>query len=514
MATAAVQTSGTPVLELIPIADLRESKHNTRKLFDEGKLQELKSSIEKSGILTPLLVRPQNGHFEIAGGHRRFRAAKLAGAKEVPCLVRELDDATFLEVLTIDNLQREDVHPLEEAQGYKNLLTLDGYDIKKVADRVGKSDSYVYDRMKLLQLIKPAQKLFLENGFSAGHAILIARLSKEDQERLIDENDGPLWEGDYGHDPIGVQDELGLEHEPGERSKPISVRALQSWIDDHIRFTAPDPSTPHLFGETVENLEKVKTEKVKLIEISRDHMLKDDAKHPDGQRTYCVTSWTRADGKPEVDQYGDSKPSQACDRSVMGLVVAGRGRGESFRVCIDKKKCMVHYGTEIRARNKREDERERAESTGTTARAARAEEARLAKERKDEEQRKREADAWTKAQPLILERFGAAIRKAPTGPHSPIVKLVWSMFQRGFWGLDGYSKHAAKYVPIGSSASTVLQHIVMCLLLERDASALEHYSKSLKLGVDVQGIVRSFLPPTPKGTPKSTTKAKKKAGKR
>jgi len=108
-------TTATLGYQVVPLADLHESKRNPRKHFNAEALAELAASIAAKGVLTPLLVRPNAAGYEIAAGHRRYRAAKAAGVDQVPAIVREMTDTEFLEILTIENLQREDVHPLEEA---------------------------------------------------------------------------------------------------------------------------------------------------------------------------------------------------------------------------------------------------------------------------------------------------------------------------------------------------------------------------------------------------------------
>lgn len=206
-------TDATAAFQLIEIGRVHESSLNHRKIFDPSKLDELAQSIRAKGVLTPLLVRPNAKGVEIAAGHRRYRAAKLAGVTELPCVVREMSDSDFLEVLVIENDQREDVHPLEEAEGYRSLMTKASYSVEKIAERVGRSEKYVYDRVKLLQLTKPAQKLFLDGKITAGHAILLARLKPKDQERAIDpearavfEHEHVLEDPDDDSGPITTED--------------------------------------------------------------------------------------------------------------------------------------------------------------------------------------------------------------------------------------------------------------------------------------------------------------------
>lgn len=177
-------------LQMLSLDSLRESDLNPRRHFAEASLAELAENIRQVGVLTPLLVRPSENpdgmRYEIAGGHRRYRAAERAGLEEVPCIVRELSDDEFLEILTLDNLHREDVHPLDEAAGYKALLS-HGHDIDTLAAKVGKSVSYIYQRLKLLDLVDDAQRAFLDNEITAGHAILLARLAPSDQPQFLED---------------------------------------------------------------------------------------------------------------------------------------------------------------------------------------------------------------------------------------------------------------------------------------------------------------------------------------
>jgi ParB family chromosome partitioning protein len=126
---------------------LRESSTNPRKRFDEKKLAELAGSIKSKGVLQPLVVRPVNSHFEVVAGARRFRASKIAGLATVPARVRDLTDAEVLEVQLIENLQREEVHPLEESGGFARLLKQPNYTAEVLAKKIGHDAAYVYKRL-------------------------------------------------------------------------------------------------------------------------------------------------------------------------------------------------------------------------------------------------------------------------------------------------------------------------------------------------------------------------------
>lgn len=527
---AAPSSAGSPkgIFGYYPLAMFVESALNPRKHFDPVKLAELTESVRASGVLTPAVARSvKGGKYELAAGHRRLRAAKAAGLAEIPAIVRDMSDAEFLEILSVENLQRDDVHPLEEAQGYKSLLTIDGYDVPKIAKRVGKSESYVYDRIKLLALIKPAQKLFLEDRFSAGHAILLARLKAKDQERCIDvdgggdyrrSGTGGMWQSEgVAHPALGIEDSQVLEIDDGFTTlKPVSVRELQGWIDSYVRFDEADASQlEHVLPATAADIRTAIVEKAKVIKITRNLFVQPEAKI-EGERTYGPRSWVRADGLADVDPEAPDetkKPSEVCEHSVLGLVVAGPGRGESFEVCIAKTKCMVHYGDVIRERNRREKEREQDSSPAAakkTEKTERDEAKRAEREAAEAAQRERDQQAWQKARPEVLDRVALAVRKAPTGAKSPMGQQVMAMVQRGFWGLSQQSKKAEPYVPRGNTAATLVAHLIMCDLVDNQREHMLNDVRRLKLSVDVERIWKSFLPKEEKGASPAKAKAGKK----
>lgn len=171
----------------IPLAELVESTTNPRKTFDERQLEELAESIRSKGVLLPLLVRPVNGHYEIVAGVRRYRASKLAGSDTVPATVRDLSDAECLEIQLIENLLRTDLHPFEEAQGFRALLDQEGskYTIENISSKTGKHPSFIAKRLKLLDLVKPIADVFLAGHIGIEHALLIAKLGADVQEKAL-----------------------------------------------------------------------------------------------------------------------------------------------------------------------------------------------------------------------------------------------------------------------------------------------------------------------------------------
>src|SRR6266704_4047098 len=166
----------------IPLGKIRESKTNPRRFFDEAKLGELADNIRQYGVLQPILLRPlpegEAGTYELVAGTRRYRASKLAKRESIPATVRDLTDAQALELQVIENVQRVDVHPLDEAQGYAALIELqpDTYTVESIASRVGRSPAYVSGRLRLIQLIPEAKQAFYEDKLTVAHAFEIARL--------------------------------------------------------------------------------------------------------------------------------------------------------------------------------------------------------------------------------------------------------------------------------------------------------------------------------------------------
>jgi len=174
-----MSVKGTAASVPTPLEELRESPFNRRRAW--GDLEELAASFKELGVLQPLLARPVDdgkgraGRLELVFGHRRYRAARMAGLESVPVNVREMTDEQVIEAQAIENLQRANVHPLDEAETYEQLLKI-GRTVDQIADRVGKSKAYVYGRLKLLTLGKDIRKAFLEDTLSSTAAFQLARL--------------------------------------------------------------------------------------------------------------------------------------------------------------------------------------------------------------------------------------------------------------------------------------------------------------------------------------------------
>ncbi|MBP0598964.1 ParB/RepB/Spo0J family partition protein [Herbaspirillum sp. LeCh32-8] len=204
-AQAQAAQAGLP--SVMPVTELQAGKYQPRSRMDEGALNELAASIKEQGLLQPILIRAigqKNGKdiYEIIAGERRFRAAKIAGLTEVPVLVKNVDDQTTAAMALIENMQREDLNPLEEAQGIHRLITDFAFTHEQAAVAVGRSRSAVSNLLRLLNLAKPVQTMLMAGDIDMGHArallvvdsatqiqlanqIVAKRMSVRDAEKLV-----------------------------------------------------------------------------------------------------------------------------------------------------------------------------------------------------------------------------------------------------------------------------------------------------------------------------------------
>ncbi|QHN03091.1 ParB/RepB/Spo0J family partition protein [Granulicella sp. WH15] len=204
----------------LPLALLTESTTNPRRIFEDAALKELAESIRTQGILSPLLVRPLNERgFEIVAGARRYRAAQMAESETVPVRIVNLTDAETLEAQLVENLMRRDVHPMEEAQGFRALLNLEEpkYSIEQISARTGKNPTYVAARVKLTELAPVVVETFYREEIGVGHALLLAKLQPDQQEQAL----AACFKEVYGG---------------GDKSARILLpaRSLRFWIESNI----------------------------------------------------------------------------------------------------------------------------------------------------------------------------------------------------------------------------------------------------------------------------------------
>lgn len=155
---------------IVKITKVEPNRSQPRKNFDEDSLQELADSIKQYGLLQPILVQDKENHYEIIAGERRWRASKLAGLKEVPVIIKNYSPQEIVEISLIENIQRQDLNPIEEAQAYKRLLTEFNLKQDEVAERVSKSRAAVTNSIRLLKLCDEVQQMLIDDMISTGHA--------------------------------------------------------------------------------------------------------------------------------------------------------------------------------------------------------------------------------------------------------------------------------------------------------------------------------------------------------
>ena len=176
----------------IKISEIKPNPYQPRIEFDQTKLEELANSIREVGIFTPLIVRKSISGYELLAGERRLRAAKLAKLNEVPCIIKDFDDKSMMEISILENIQREDLSPIEEAKAYLQLQEKMQYTQDMVARRVGKSRAYITNALRLLKLPEKVQDLVQKGKISNGHARALITIDDEDKilsisKKIVDE---------------------------------------------------------------------------------------------------------------------------------------------------------------------------------------------------------------------------------------------------------------------------------------------------------------------------------------
>ena len=216
----------------VPLQKVRPSPLQPRKQFSDESLRELADSIREQGIVQPLIVRTRGDHFELIAGERRWRAAQLLNLADVPVIAREADDRTVLELALIENLQRENLNPIEEAIGYSQLAGQFQLTQEEIAAKVGKSRAVVANALRLLKLPQPVQEFIRQGQLSTGHAKAILGLADDKSQKLAAER--------VIQESLNVRQTEGLvarlqsraEKTPGGRSSPTAVPAGDPHVTD------------------------------------------------------------------------------------------------------------------------------------------------------------------------------------------------------------------------------------------------------------------------------------------
>jgi ParB family chromosome partitioning protein len=361
----------------VSLSLLSESKTNPRRTFEDGALNELADSIRTHGVFSPLLVRPltENG-FEVVFGARRFRAAQIAEADTVPVRIREMTDAQALEAQLIENLQRRDVHPMEEAQGFKTLLDLEepSYSIEQIAAKTGKSPAYVATRLKLADLMPLVIDTFYREEIGVGHALLLAKLPAEQQEEAL---------------TACFREDWSASADRKAKRILLPVKSLQFWIEQNVLLflkDAPfDKRNAHLVaiaGSCVDcpkrtghnkllfsdlgkqdactdpacyqakvtaHVAKQLEEKPQLVQISTAY-----GKQPEGSKVLPRNQYTAIrDEKPKSKDEAKRPKLKVCKFTKEAIITDGSEVGTVHKVCANLA-CPVHHP---KAQPNRQDEK-------------------------------------------------------------------------------------------------------------------------------------------------------------
>ncbi|AMV73968.1 ParB-like nuclease domain-containing protein [Desulfuromonas sp. DDH964] len=217
---------------LCPIEELKPHSRQPRKTFDDGKMAELVASIREKGVIQPLVVRQLGDHYQIIAGERRWRAAQKAGLREIPVVIQDVSEDWALEVALIENIQREDLNPIEEAEAYRNLIESFDLSQEEVAKRVGKDRSTVANALRLLRLPDVVREDVLANRMSMGHAR--ALLSLEEEEDLLEARQQVV------HKHLSVRETEALVKR---------IKSIVAGGRPKAKETSPDPQLVHLAGE-------------------------------------------------------------------------------------------------------------------------------------------------------------------------------------------------------------------------------------------------------------------------
>ena len=339
--------------QFLAIDQIHESTTNPRRTFDEAKLYELAESIKHNGLIQPLTVRPNNQGFEIVAGARRYRAAHLAELFSVPARIVDIDDAQALEWQLVENSQREDVHPYEEAQGFQRLLDMPGYDVAALVEKSGKSASHIYARLSLLQLIPTIAEAFTQELITASHANLLARLPQDAQATAYEQ----CWRKDWQdkephllpakHLSAWIQANLylSLADAPFDREDPTLNTVAGACVtcprrSGHNTSLFCDVQgdqcldAPCYHGKVEAFLDREIAAKPELVQIENSW------RNPKEQRPGAVQRGHIREIEAVVDN-PDAELVMPCKAAKTGIIVYGKRVGTKLTVCTDKN-CPVH----------------------------------------------------------------------------------------------------------------------------------------------------------------------------
>ena len=336
--------------QFIAVDQIHESTTNPRQTFKLCKLEELAESIRQHGLIQPITVRPNANGFEIVAGARRFRAAQLAELFSLPARIVELTNAQAMEWQLVENSQRVDVHPYEEAQGFQRLLDFPGYDVTALVEKSGKSAAHIYARLSLLQLIPAVAEAFVQERITASHANLIARLPQEHQQTAYDN----CWRKDWSDKEAHL---LPAKHLSAWIQANLYLNLAESPFDREDALLKPEAGAcvtcPRRSGHNTSLFHDVQGDQCLDAPCYQAkvtaHIDRQLAARP--ELVTIETAWRapkeRHPGALQVNQTRELAPENPdaeppCPSAKAAIIVFGKHAGRTVTVCLDSK-CPVHH---------------------------------------------------------------------------------------------------------------------------------------------------------------------------
>lgn len=374
MAIVADSVEPDPLGRMIPLALLRPSETNPRKRFPKESITELAASIREHNILEPLIVREQATGYEIVCGERRYRAALEAERKDAPCIVRQLTDDQVLDIQIHENLHREDVHPFDEALGYKFLEEQLGCDNKELALRVGKTESYVQSRLKLNHLTPEWQKEMEEDRLPLTVALEIAKYAPDAQQKFYNDEDaqcemyGDDWSTIDKHDrgrivwkAADVATWMSQEVFHDLTKAPFDTSATNLRSDGLACVACPNRTgaTPDLFDAKIAKTDSCLDpscfdgKKSMLIQVTRER-LAHEAEVDISEVPRINPTPAHGEGNYDVSLFTDyllAGKDKQCKSTTYGVSVGTKDFNQALRICLRTSKCPKHWGAEQSAKN-------------------------------------------------------------------------------------------------------------------------------------------------------------------
>ncbi len=341
-------------LKTVILTNLKPSKTNTTGRNEGPMFQDLVASVKEKGVLVPILVRKMKQGYEVIAGNRRLAAAKQAGLVEIPAYIVEMNDMEAREAQIIENLHRQDIHPLDEGEAYRKLIdiTVPRYEVKDLALKTGKSETFIRQRLGLTNLSEKAKKAFRENKMSISQALIICRL-----DNIKHQDEATKQAVDYNYEPERLKKWVQEKVYNDLLSKPWAKNAkLAEMVGDKKEKTAS------LFGDDQLGTDPViyARQMAAYIELKMR-----EAQSKGVKMVRISTSW----GTPEIkgvlgrDEYKIVGAKDECEK-IKGIVVEGSDQGKIYTITQDKSfldgtnyKKTAKEKAEVREKNKKEKER-------------------------------------------------------------------------------------------------------------------------------------------------------------